>query len=265
MDISIIIPTHKPSIDFLGFCIRSLDAQTFQKENFEVIVVQNGPYENKDILDQLLHQFPTLNIKILRTAERGVSNARNMGIEKAVGRYICFIDDDDWVSNDYLEKLHNNISENIITASFVVGRESPDDNDHTDYIGLVYKRYVGVDNLKILEGRRFLGSACCKMIPRKIISNIRFDTRFAMGEDALFMASISKNIDILKPAIGYPTYYRRLNIKSASRQSRPLKQRIANLLKLWKAYATTYISSPMSYSPLFFANRIMATTKWLFK
>ena len=265
MDISIIIPTFNPSEQFLAHRLHSLDSQTFDRKRFEVLVIQNGPHGDNEILNQLNDLFPQMNIRIIKTTEKGVSNARNIGIENAQGQYLCFIDDDDWVSADYLEKLYSCAAEGTIAEAFVVGKESTDSADRRDYLGDIYQRLADVPNVGIMEGRRFLASACCKIIPRKLIGDTRFDKRFSMGEDALFMATLSKDIRILRAASGYPTYFRRLTPHSASRTSKSLTQRIKNLIRLWKAYTGVYFSAPLKYSLPFFSNRLIATCKWLFK
>ena len=76
-------------------------------DRYELVIIVNGccePYLGQ-IKDHLA-TFPTkLHTTVVQTDRGGVSNARNMGLDLAKGRYVSFVDDDDWVSPDYLEGL----------------------------------------------------------------------------------------------------------------------------------------------------------------
>jgi len=263
--ISVIIPTYRPCMEMLGECIKSLDNQTLTKDLFEVIVIKNGMADGDEVLNSLSDIFPTLNIQVLKTMQTGVSNARNMGIEVSSGKYLCFIDDDDWVSSNYLKELYNGIEEDTITTANVVSREGTFCPDLQDYLGDTYLTFVRKKDPTIWEGRRFLNSACCKLIPRQVIGGYRFNTHFSMGEDALFMATISKNIKRIHPAKENPTYYRRINRNSASRSHKSIGKKLKNLYNLWGAYLKVYFSAPLHYSFPLFCNRMLAVTKWLFR
>ena len=104
MKISVIIPTYKPDYT-LYECLDSLSRQTLSMNEFEVILILNGeqqPYEQE--IQQYLNNSP-LKIQYIYSLEKGVSNARNIGIKHATGDYITFIDSDDWVSENYLAGL----------------------------------------------------------------------------------------------------------------------------------------------------------------
>ena len=106
MDVSVIIPTYKPG-DYIWQCLNSLKDQTLSYDKYELIIVVNGccePYYS-DILSYLDKCNQRLYATVLQTDKGGVSNARNMGLDVAKGQYVCFIDDDDWVSPIYLEGL----------------------------------------------------------------------------------------------------------------------------------------------------------------
>ena len=117
--ISVIIPTYLPK-DYLWECMDSLENQTLSKDEFEVILVLNGerePYESN--IRKKLHEYTFTN-KLLYSTPNGVSRARNLGLDHAQGQYICFIDDDDWVSDSYLEELLSRANANSIVAANVI-------------------------------------------------------------------------------------------------------------------------------------------------
>ena len=104
--ISVVIPTYKPGA-YIWECLDSLGRQTLSKEEFEVIIVLNGekePYFSQ-IEDYVRQHEGELNMRLLYSEKSGVSNARNMGIDEARGEYLTFIDDDDWVTDNYLYNL----------------------------------------------------------------------------------------------------------------------------------------------------------------
>ena len=126
MKVSVIIPSYKPQSYILD-CLSSLSKQTFDKESFEIVIVLNGcnePYKT-NIINMISSLESKLIIHILQTDVPGVSNARNIGLDFANGDYICFIDDDDFVSSTYLEQLYAHASGEVISLcrplSFIDG------------------------------------------------------------------------------------------------------------------------------------------------
>ena len=111
--ISVIIPTYAPK-DYIWECLDSFENQTLPKEEFEVILVLNGEKEPYESLIRKKLTTYSFNSTLLYSTPNGVSRARNLGMEKAQGTYICFIDDDDWVSDNFLEELLSKACDNGI-------------------------------------------------------------------------------------------------------------------------------------------------------
>ena len=100
--IDIIIPTYKPS-GFLVECFLSLQNQTLSFDRFKVTVVLNGdkePYYSN--IQAILKKF-SFNYSLIYTEEKGVSNARNIGLEITNFPYIFFLDDDDILTENYYD------------------------------------------------------------------------------------------------------------------------------------------------------------------
>jgi glycosyltransferase involved in cell wall biosynthesis len=264
MEISVIIPTYKPQA-YLWKCLDSLFIQTLNKSEYEILIILNGcnePYQEK-IQTYLDNHSVGCNAILLQTDLAGVSNARNIAIDNAKGRFICFIDDDDWISDHYLELLLKaNKDFNCIVESNVLDYDEANSTYKDDYLTTVYKTLATKTNdLSVLAARRLLSSSCCKLIPREVIGDVRFNKDFKIGEDALFMAEVSK--DILHVRLSEPEaiYYRRLRMDSASRSSVSSRYRIKNALSLCRQYIKIYLSSPTKYSLPFFIHRLMAVAK----
>ena len=256
--ISIIIPTYKPQ-DYIYECFDSIRNQSFPHSNIEVIVILNGEkdsYEQeiKDYFQSKLNDFST---KYLYTSTKGVSNARNVGIENATGKYILFLDDDDLISPNYLIELYNNRTENGITVSNVKTFADDLSSLSDDYLS---KAYSLTPNTKsIFKLRSFLSSSCCKLIPKELILNTRFNRDIAIGEDSLFMFSLSNRIkEINKCPDSSAIYYRRIRPQSASRKKTSFVRRVNISCKLIKEYTNVYIKSISNYSFSLFLSRIVA-------
>ena len=98
--VSIIIPVYKAA-PYLQKCIETVLHQTYS--NIEVILINDG---SKDNSLEICKEYAAVDnrIKVFDIPNGGVSNARNMGIENATGDYLMFVDADDWLSEDAIEK-----------------------------------------------------------------------------------------------------------------------------------------------------------------
>ena len=265
MDISVILPTSKPG-DYIWPCLDSLKKQTLQKERFEVIVILNGcnePYKSS-IDDYIQNSSEGLRIRLIQTDEGGVSNARNIGLEQAEGQYITFLDDDDWVSESYLENLlQPATSENIVVANVRNYNEATQSFDD-DYLARAYKKNQNREKITLLSGRSFFSCCPCKLIPRSIIGSHRFNTMLSQSEDAVFMAALSKNVKGITLVTPDTIYYRRTREGSA-RHNRSRIKAAADVVKIGWVFVKLYCSDMCHYSLPFFLTRIAGLTKNIFR
>lgn len=256
--ISIIIPTYRPG-GYLNECLSSLDTQTLDKSLYEVIIILNGekdPYYAQIKND--LEQF-SFHSRLLYTSISGVSNARNIGLDNVSGDFIGFIDDDDFVSPNYLESLYKlaQMDSSHIICSNV---QTIDSNGiiGIDYISKSYAKNKDRRTRSIMKKRSFLSSSWCKLIPLQVIGSRRFNVDFSIGEDSLFMALISDRIGDIVLSSEDVVYYRRLRINSASRKKRSRTEMCHNKFRLIKAYMKIYMDGYARYNFLFFLSRIIA-------
>ena len=101
--ISVIIPVYNVEI-YIKKCIDSVLNQTFQ--NFEIILIDDGSTDNSG---RICNEYVLKDnrIKVIHQNNAGLSAARNKGIDVSSGNYICFLDSDDWYSNNALEEFIN--------------------------------------------------------------------------------------------------------------------------------------------------------------
>lgn len=100
--ISVIVPVYNVE-KYIEKCIQSILNQTFR--DFELIVVDDGSTDSSKVLCEKMKDKDK-RIEVYDNNKKGVSSARNFGVGKAQGIWICFIDSDDWVDSDYLESFH---------------------------------------------------------------------------------------------------------------------------------------------------------------
>ena len=101
VDVSVIVPAYN-SEAYIGRCIRSLLSQTFNKENFEIVVINDG---SRDGTKKVLSPFMGDIVYLENKRNRGLPFSLNAGIKKAKGRFIVRVDSDDWVHEEYINIL----------------------------------------------------------------------------------------------------------------------------------------------------------------
>lgn len=103
-----------------------------------------------------------------------------------------------------------------------------------------------------------------KLIPMSFIQGRRYDKRFKIGEDSLFMFLISDKIKKVSFTSKEAVYYRRYRENSAVTSHKNILSVIQNALKLIDAYCKIYINHPFRYSTKLFILRILASVKSIF-
>lgn len=102
--VSVIIPVWNVE-KYLRKCLDSLVNQTFK--DIEIIIINDGSPDNSQvIIDEYKENYPDLIIPYIKE-NGGQASARNMGLKKAKGEYITFVDSDDWVDTEMIEKMYN--------------------------------------------------------------------------------------------------------------------------------------------------------------
>ncbi|ENV62439.1 glycosyltransferase family 2 protein [Acinetobacter junii] len=254
--IDIIIPTYKPTA-FLEECLNSLQKQTLSFDKFKVTVVLNGdkePYYSN--IQNTLSGFE-FNSSLLYTEEKGVSNARNLGVEKTSNTYIVFLDDDDLLTENYLEQLLLVVEPSCIVVSNVLGFKESKENPIKDYLSFE-KSFQSNDLVKY---RRYLSNSCCKLISRELIRDAKFDSNLFKGEDALFMFTLSPRVLKIISTAPNVIYFRRIRPYSASRTKYSIFKELEIGLQQQCRYTALYMKNINKYSFALYISRILAVFK----
>ncbi len=205
--VSIIVPVYNCE-KYLNRCLDSILGQTFH--DWECLLVDDGSTDRSgEILDEYAEKDKRFTV--FHKANGGVSSARNVGLEIAVGEYISFIDADDYVTEFYvsnlLEQLQNGSE---MSVSFSI---------RCDENGIRHKELYGKGTLRrdnfnmLFTDYDFSWHTAIwgKMFRRKIINNLnlRFDDRLFIGEDLVFLYSyiLGSNIIQLSSDTDYFYFY----------------------------------------------------------
>lgn len=247
---------------YIEHCLKSLENQTLGKEHFCVYLALNGPKETfEEYIGTLLKEM-TFSCVYFYLERSGVSFARNQLLEKSEERYIVFLDDDDIISDNYLENLLLVTSQKYMGISSIYEFKSDVQHLSKNYIGLSYKNLATIEESKY-KTRKYFSSPCAKMLHRDMIGNIKFDTNLKNSEDGLFMAMISKNIKGTLKTNEKTAYYVFRRNESASQMKRTFFMRINLAIYLSKRYLKLFFTP--CYDKIFIATRIIATLRYALK
>jgi len=253
--IAVLIPTFKTG-NYFENCLRSLENQTLGKDGFVVYIALNGPeFPYRKYIESLLASCE-LNHKFFYLKNPGVSDARNFLIDKSDEPFICFVDDDDFLSNNYLEFLLLASDEESIGVSNVRVFSDNPSSSRENYIG---KSYVSLrtEESSLFRARKYFSSPCAKIISRVVIGSCRFDVNLSRGEDGLFMAQLSPRVKRIRKALPEACYYVRQRPDSASRKKIRKIEEIKRVGYLELCYMKMLFSS--SYKKSFILTRVIAT------
>ncbi len=205
-EISIIVPVYNSS-KYLEKCFESIMIQTYN--DFEVIVINDGSTDNSgNICDK--YALLDTRFKVIHKKNEGVSIARNTGIEQSCGKYITFIDSDDWIDEDYLQNLYN---ESYNKADLVVSGIICEYNDNSQRILNISDKFFSSREaswLHKLVKSRLLFGPCNKLYKTSIIKGYKlsFPLNISYGEDRIFNYEYLKYVSTIR-TISYSGYHYR--------------------------------------------------------
>lgn len=263
MKISIIIPSYKPE-GYIQKCLSSVLAQDFPSADYEVIIVLNGclePYKAQieEFIESQSKQRETPATRLIQTDHPGVSHARNLGLDEAQGDYFVFIDDDDYISPNYLSALYTLATPNTIVASNAKNCSYDGATTQDNFITRAFESLRHSQPTSLYAYRRLLSNVCGKIIPKQIVGETRFHETLSLGEDSVFIAEISKHIKEVKQTAPDVYYYVTVRPNSASRKKISNWEQISNALELAWTFYRIYLSDVRSYNFPFFLSRIIAS------
>ncbi|MCM1003214.1 MAG: glycosyltransferase [Candidatus Gastranaerophilales bacterium] len=208
MNVSIIVPAYNVE-NYIGECLNSLINQSFK--NLEIIIVDDG---STDRTREIILEFAQKDsrIKFIAQNNAGPSAARNKALQNASGEYIAFIDADDYIAKDYIEKLYDAVVKHncdiAVTSMIRAGK-------YSNKLKLNYKNLEVLQTLdekiNICGVPRFC-YVCGKLFKKDIIKNFLF-YEGVYFEDVLWLPQVLKNSHKLV-TVPDTCYYYRVNYNS---------------------------------------------------
>jgi glycosyltransferase involved in cell wall biosynthesis len=254
MRVAVLLPSYKPGW-YLERCLDSIDSQSLHKSKFKLYIALNGPKdEHEDFILNLLRKY-TFDYEYLYLEKASVSGARNALIDTSIEEYIAFVDDDDVLSVKYLEKLLVHVSDEYVSISNVLNFSDSLDRLNESYIGKTFLSTKDGEQ-SLFKSRKFFSSPWAKLIHRKIIGSTRFDIRLKTGEDALFMANISKRVKGVRKADMTACYYVCQRDDSASRRKAVTSEELRRISYLVFVYSSMLFRG---HNTFFILSRIIAS------
>ena len=210
MRLSIIVPSYNTE-KYLQRCLDSLTRM--DEKDIEILLVDDGSSDNTGkICDEYAERFPF--VKVFHQENSGVSAARNKGIKLATGKYVCFVDSDDFVNESGIKEILDSLDKNESVPMAVHGFCKISDQEEKKY----YYPYKGNETYKIVTGKELIysvfngpGYAVAKIYKRELLDGIWFDEKLQYSEDTKFVLEVMKKCDealLCKQAI-YCYYYDR--------------------------------------------------------
>ena len=196
MKISVITPTYNDSMS-IRETYNSIVEQTYS--DWEWIVINDGSTDgSKELCDEIAKKDD--RIMVIHKENGGVSETRNIGIDKSKGEYISFVDSDDYITPDFCETLYKALKENNADISSVKFRMVRENGEK------IYEPGEDINSLSIIETNVYEGNeiiketllmksfksyACTKLYKKELLQN----NRFKVGtnyEDLLFNYEVQK-------------------------------------------------------------------------
>ena len=249
--VSIVLPVFNVE-PYLAQCLDSIRCQTFV--GWELVLVDDGSTDRSGEICDAYSQKDE-RIKVVHVTNGGVSHARNVGNELAKGEWITYVDGDDWLDDDYLDKLYEPISQSQ-EIEFVQGGCQQYKESKGCKMFQQYQYYQGSDPLYLLN--HFRGLTFSKLFKKNILveNHVLFDEKVKIGEDYLF------TLDYIKFVHDYcfidsTSYYYRYREGSSSKslanigavqKTNQAEHHVSSLVHFLSAHNIPYDATPIRWA-----------------
>ena len=238
--VSVIVPVYNAE-KYLNECVDSILNQDFT--DFELLLIDDGSKDNSGkICDKYAHKDN--RVRVFHKENGGVSSARNLGLDNAIGEYIIFIDSDDYVDVNYLSILMSvGDSDLVVTGyegfGYKIDTYSFENTKYSGWqISVCLSQYMNSIPFRVPWDKRYKTD----IIKKK---SIRFNPLLRIAEDTVFVQTYLLYCDTIEFKIGTPYHYRlECNPLSFSKYNLSSKEYIYTSQIVMQAYNT--ISSKYS-------------------
>jgi len=256
--VSVIVPTYNVE-RYVEDCIDSLISQTYP--NVEIIVIDDG---SKDATVYLLNQYKDKFKLIAHDNNKGQGARRNEGIKRAKGKYIYFVDSDDWIESDAIEKLVKQAEAEKVElvrfngVAFYEGGSAPKVEGNYDFSHVLKDKAVYTGEELLEKNRKsYSASPCLYLVKKEVVDqhNLCF-LEGVLHEDEYFTTRLFASVERMS-YLDEGFYHRRYRLASTMTENtttHKLKS-FDSYLKVFKALEKEYESEKMNPSQKEFIKR----------
>ncbi len=191
LKISVIVPVYKVE-EYIDRCVQSLIKQNF--DSYEIILVDDGSPDNcPDICDRYADEYE--RIRSTHKPNGGLGDARNYGVAQANGRFVAFVDSDDYVEMTYLSNLWK-VREHFYSDIAItrIKRETPDSKNISHSAGDIRCLSGEEAFFEVYKHEELGWSACGKLIKKELLMKFPFPKGYYEDSAVMYkiLASASK-------------------------------------------------------------------------
>ena len=226
VEVSIIIPVYNAAAN-IDKCVKSILKQSYK--GFELILINDGSKDNSlEIIRKYEKKYK--NVRVIDKPNEGVSKTRNLGIKEAAGKYVMFIDNDDYIDEDYVETLLNAIKREKVDCVYSGYRRENSKGEEISCRRLVDTKW----------SKYILSAPWAKIYKRKYLldNKIKF-LPYGIGEDVYFtqkLISSKAKIKIID-YVGYTWFFNDESVSNTSQRGMKESVDILYLLNKLKKFA----------------------------
>ncbi|MER7517126.1 glycosyltransferase [Streptomyces sp. NPDC126499] len=200
--VSLVVPVYN-SMPYLELTLQSIEQQTIGMDALEIVAVDDGSTDGSgELLDAWAERYPESMKVVHQEASGGPSRPRNVGLDHATGTYVFFVDGDDALGPEALERLvamaEKNGSDTVLAKLIGVGRRVPKQ---------VFAK--NVDKVDLSKGDAYYTLMPFKLFRREMIEkhSIRFPEHMRISEDQYFVAQAYLHSKVISTVGDYDCYY----------------------------------------------------------
>ena len=234
--VSIIIPVYNAE-KFLEKCLDSIINQTYKK--IQIICINDDSTDNSE---KILKQYQLKDNRIIfKTIENGgLTRARNTGIKEATGEFFMFVDSDDYIESNMVEKMLNTINKekaDVVRCTNFLEKQDGEILKIEDFSirnKLLTKQEINEEIIsKIIDGE-LLAYVCVLMIRKETLFKTNlFNEKLKFLEDKAFFIDLILVTDKIY-FLDIPLYHYMINEKSLTKTKKLVTQNMYNLIEGWK-------------------------------
>lgn len=186
--ISVIIPVYNTE-KYIKKCVQSIRDQTYK--DIEILLIDDGSTDDSLSICQNFERLD-YRIKCIHQSNRGLSAARNKGLQNATGKYVVFLDSDDWCEKDMLMQYYSDVkstnADNVVQGFNIDFEQSGKTLKNVVNKTYTYSREVLWQGIYELEKTGLLNSCCNKLYKMSIIkkNDLKFRLDAMPAEDLMF-------------------------------------------------------------------------------